>query len=65
MKVLTRTLLFAFSLLIAVSGFAQDAQEKTLESSKPKLHPFNPQEPKRIQFSNGMVVFLKKTMNFH
>ncbi len=41
---------------------AQAAKAKSaLEQIKiPALPPFNPQQPKRIQFANGMVVFLQE-----
>ena len=36
-------------------------QESQLDQIKiPELPPFNPQQPKRIQFANGMVVFLQE-----
>jgi len=40
---------------------APPAQAKPWENIPiPKLHPFNPQQPKRIEFSNGLVIFLQE-----
>src|SRR5437879_9960459 len=52
--------LIAILLLCSFSLHAQDPQEKQLEKSKPALPQFKPQEPKRIQLSNGMVIFLQE-----
>src|SRR3954469_5800890 len=54
------SLLSLMLLLCSVNLFAQDAREKQLEQSKPKLPEFKPQEPKRIQLANGMVIFLQE-----
>src|SRR3954464_1855435 len=55
-------LYFAASVLcfFAASAFAQDPQELALEKSKPQLRKFSPQQPKRIELSNGMVIFLQE-----
>jgi zinc protease len=50
----------AVLLLCSTGLFAQDPQEKQLEKLKPALPQFKPQEPTRIQFPNGMVVFLQE-----
>ena len=47
-------------LALATTAFAQDQQELQLERAKPALHTFAPQEPKRIQLANGMVIFLQE-----
>src|SRR4051812_1652612 len=58
----TIRLVFAASLLclLTASAFAQDPQELALEKSKPQLRRFSPQQPKRIELSNGMVIFLQE-----
>ena len=60
MKYLRQSILGSLLCLLAVSAFAQDQQELGLEKSKPPLHKFTPQEPRRIELSNGMVIFLQE-----
>lgn len=52
--------LFAVITILSLTCFAQDQQEQTLEKSKPVLHKFSPQEPKRIELPNGMIIFLQE-----
>jgi zinc protease len=47
-------------ILFALPLFAQDQQELALEKAKPTLHRFTPQQPKRVQLANGMVIFLQE-----
>src|SRR6202161_1467457 len=61
MKRLTpRTILVAASLLLAAIGqsAAQTASWKQIPI--PPLPAFKPQQPKRIELSNGMVIFLQE-----
>src|ERR1043165_6041264 len=55
-----RAIALAVLVLFALQLFAQDQQELTLEKAKPTLHKFEPQQPKRIELSNGMVIFLQE-----
>ena len=45
-----------FVLLFAGLASAQDWKQIPI----PKLPPFNPQEPKRVELPNGMVIFLQE-----
>ncbi len=49
--------LFSFVLLAAALGTAQVTPWNQLKF--PPLPPFHPQQPTRIQFTNGMVIFLQ------
>ena len=66
MKRLARTLgsLCPLGLMLLAATFSAlpaPAQEwEQLQKNIPKLPPFHPQEPKRIVFPNGMVVFLQE-----
>lgn len=51
-------LLLAIIACAAAPGFAQATDWK--EISVPTLPPFHPQEPKRIELPNGMIVFLQE-----
>src|SRR5438270_12648706 len=56
MKPLSLTLLFALAYSPASTAQATSpAQIKT-----PPLRPFTPQQPKRIQLANGMIIFLQE-----
>src|SRR6516165_1740837 len=52
------------AVLVAVSCFqTPTAQSQTADWQKipiPQLHPFKPQEPKRVELKNGMIVFLQE-----
>jgi len=49
------------AVLAALPAPAQDTQPwEQIQKNIPKLPPFHPQEPKRIVFPNGMVVFLQE-----
>src|SRR5262245_45319707 len=50
-------ILFAVLALLAPLALAQSAWQQI---PIPTLHPFHPQEPKRIQLPNGMVIFLQE-----
>jgi len=50
-------LLFAFALIVVSQLSAQADWNKI---PIPKLPEFHPQEPKRIELSNGMVIFLQE-----
>ncbi|HZC23852.1 MAG TPA: pitrilysin family protein [Candidatus Binatia bacterium] len=50
--------LFIFGLLVAIPPTC--AQESWKQIPVPKLPNFQPQQPKRIQLSNGMVIFLQE-----
>lgn len=68
MKTRRLALLVIAALLLPATSFAQaptttesPAQAPEISRIKiPPLPPFHPQEPKRIQLSNGMVVFLQE-----
>jgi zinc protease len=53
-------ILISFSILGAVSLHAQTQVPAWKKISIPKLPVFHPQEPKRIELPNGMVVFLQE-----
>lgn len=46
--------------LIALSGIAPLAAQEWKQIPVPKLPAFHPQEPKRIELPNGMVIFLQE-----
>lgn len=47
-----------FAAIFSVAAPAQEWQQ--LQKNIPKLPPFHPQEPKRIVFPNGLVIFLQE-----
>src|SRR5579863_9961344 len=53
-----RTLLLA--LVFAATTFATAQTTNWKQIPIPALPPFKPQQPKRIQLSNGMVIFLQE-----
>lgn len=53
-----KMLLFCLLLVVAMPGWTQVATWK--EINIPKLPEFKPQEPKRIELPNGMVIFLQE-----
>ena len=51
----------AMAAVLAASAFIPAQQSKPWEQIPvPKLHDFNPQQPKRIVLKNGIVVFLQE-----
>jgi zinc protease len=64
MNSLPRTVLFAISAVFAVSllptGLGAQQEKPWEKIPIPKLHEFKPQEPKRIQLKNGIVIFLQE-----
>jgi len=55
-----QNILFAFVLLFSgVAAFAQQAQPWT-QIPIPPLHPFHPEQPKRIELKNGLVILLEE-----
>jgi zinc protease len=55
---------FILAALVAIScSPMQTARAQTAEWQKipvPQLHPFKPQEPRRVELKNGMIVFLQE-----
>ncbi len=60
MTTLRKVAILIFISMFALMCFAQDPQESALEKAKPALHKFSPQEPKRIELPNGMIIFLQE-----
>ncbi len=60
MTTLRNFIVVAILALFAVACLAQDPQESALEKAKPTLHKFSPQQPKRIELPNGMIIFLQE-----
>src|ERR1700684_1095122 len=61
MKRLTpRTILVAASLLLAAIGQSAAQTASWKQIPVPPLPAFKPQQPKRIQLNNGMVIFLQE-----
>ena len=57
-----RKLIFVAAALVAIVPSTLDAQQnKPWEKIPiPKLHEFHPQQPKRIELKNGIVIFLQE-----
>lgn len=59
-----RILICLFSMFLFVAGnfqlWAQATSWEQIKSRIPQLPAFHPQQPKRIQLSNGMVIFLQE-----
>ena len=54
-----RALAFLIAFTSALTAYAQ--QEKPWEKIPvPPLHEFKPQQPKRIELKNGIVIFLQE-----
>src|SRR6202521_2158402 len=51
---------FLLGILIAAAGFATAQTTNWKQIPIPPLPAFRPQQPKRIQLSNGMVIFLQE-----
>ena len=50
----------AFSTLLLPAGLPAQQSKPWEQISVPKLHQFNPHQPKRIQLKNGIVIFLQE-----
>ncbi len=53
-------LAFAFALPLAAQQAKPAAQKPIWKQKAPPLPPFHPQEPRRIELKNGMVIFLQE-----
>ncbi len=58
MKIVRTLALLIVVLSLTISAFTQAADWEQIQF--PKLHDFKPQQPKRIVFPNGMVIFLQE-----
>ena len=58
------TLVFAVFAATLSPSFLSAQQSKPWEQIPiPKLHDFKPQQPKRIELKNGIVIFSKRIMS--
>jgi zinc protease len=53
-------LLLLIAVLLAAVGLSAQQQKPWEKIPIPKLHEFKPQEPKRIELKNGIVIFLQE-----
>ena len=63
MKIQRQLLTVIFAALVAIVSFSNRANAQATswkEVPIPTLHTFHPQQPKRIQLPNGMVIFLQE-----
>ena len=60
-QMLSRSILLLVSAVVALGGISHAQESKPWEKIPvPALHEFKPQQPKRIELKNGIVLFLQE-----